>query len=256
MNETITIHTDDGTAEAYLARPDDQLRPGVLIMMDAIGVRPRTREIADLVASWGYVALLPNLFYREGTVEELAPDLDLRDPDNRAAFMKVSMPRVGAYTPAKSDLDTRRWLDVLSGYAIQPFGVVGFCMGARLAVRAAALAPGAVAAVAGFHGAGIVDDSEDSAHRLVPGTRAEYLFGHADRDTLNPPEAIAELERTLEEAGLTYTSEVYPDAPHGFTMSDTSSYQEAGATRAFETLRPFFDRVLRAGSTRDGSAGS
>ena len=45
-------------------------------------------------------------------------------------------------------------------------------------------------------------------------------------------------------AGLEASSAVYPDAPHGFTMSDTSSYQEAGAERHFEELRELFDRLL------------
>lgn len=247
MSEMLMIETGAGRAEAYLARPDgDGPHPGVVFFMDAIGVRERTRQMADRIASWGYVVLLPNVFYREGTVEELAPTTDLRDPDNRAAFMKVSMPRVQAYTPNLSNPDTEHWFDTLEQYAAAPFGVVGFCMGARLAVRAAALRPDSVAAVAGFHGANLVEDADDSPHRLVAGTRAEYLFGHADGDRLNPPEAIAELDRALREAGLGFSSAVYPEAPHGFTMSDTSSYQEAGADSAAAELKDLLGRALSA----------
>lgn len=240
----LTITTDAGQAEAYLTRPDDQRRPGVLFFMDAIGVRERTKQMADRIASWGYVVLMPNVFYREGTADELKPEMDLTDPEQRAKFGEISAPRVKAYTPDLSNPDTERWFDTLSQYATTPYGTVGFCMGARLAIRAAALRPDEVAAVAGFHGANLVEEASDSPHRLVSDTKAEYLFGHADNDKLNGADAIAELERSLDAAGLTYTSDVYPDAPHGYTMSDTSSYQEAGEKKAFGELEAFFARTL------------
>lgn len=243
----LQITTEAGTADAYLARPDeDTSRPGVLMYMDAIGVRPQTKAIADRIADWGYVVLLPNVFYREGPAEDLAPAADLRDPDNRAAFMKVSMPRVHAYTPDKSNADLPFFLDTLAEYATAPFGTVGFCMGARLVIRAAAGRPEQVRAAAGFHGADLVEEgASDSPHLLVADSQAAYLFGHADNDQFNPPEAQAELHRRIEDAGLEVQADVYPDAPHGFTMKDTSSYQEAGAERAFAELRDFFDRTLR-----------
>ena len=245
----LTITTDAGSAQAYLTRPDEERRPGVLMFMDAIGVRERTMRMADRIASWGYVVLLPNVFYREGTVAELAPRMDLTDPDQRKRFGEISGPRVKAYTPELSNPDTEAWFATLGEYATAPYGTVGFCMGARLAIRAAALRPGDVAAVAGFHGANLVEEgssgSSDSPHLLLADTRAAYLFGHADHDALNDADAIAELERRLQDAGLEHSSAIYPDAPHGFTMSDTSSYQKAGAERAFAELEPFFARALQ-----------
>ena len=70
--------------------------------------------------------------------------------------------------------------------------MVGYCMGARLAVRAANL-DRAVVAAAGFHGGGLVTDDPDSPHRGLPDARAEFVFGHADQDRWMPPEAVAEL---------------------------------------------------------------
>lgn len=242
--ETLQIPTDDGVAEAYLTRPDAERRPGVLMFMDAIGVRDRTRAMADRIASRGFVVLLPNVFYREGSITDLAPILDLRDPENRKEFGKVSMPRVGAYTPDLSEPDMQAWFAALDEYAAPPFGVVGYCMGATLAIRAAAQRPQDVAAVGCFHGAKMVRDDAGSPHRLIPTTKAEYVFGHADQDELNPAESIEELGRTVAEAGLTASNEVYPEAPHGFTMSDTASYQEAGEQRHWRELEALFDRRL------------
>ena len=123
-------------------------------------------------------------------------------------------------------------------------GVVGYCMGARLAVRAADLDP-AVVAAAGFHGGGLVTDDPDSPHRGLPQARAEFVFGHADQDRSMTPEAVAALGEALAAAGLTATNEIYPGSPHGYSMNDTSMYDEAGAERSFEELHALLDRTLR-----------
>ncbi|MBB0967812.1 dienelactone hydrolase family protein [Dietzia aerolata] len=241
MGTTLEIATDDGTAEAYLTGSG----PGVLLFIDAIGLRPRIEEMADRIAGWGYTVLAPNVFYRLGTRDELLPPIDLTVPENRKAYGPVIMPRVQGYTPDQSNPDTSRWLDTLGEHATPgPVGVTGYCMGARLAIGAAALRPEHVAAAAGFHGAALVDGSESSPHLLLPHCRAEFAFGHADADPANDAEAIAELGRSLDAAGLTALNETYPDAPHGFSMSDTASYQEAGAERMFATIEALFARTL------------
>ena len=242
MGSTLDITTDDGVAEAYLTGEG----PGVLFFMDAIGLRPRIEAMADRIASWGYTVLAPNVFYRLGTARELRPTMDLTVPENRKAYGPVIMPRVQGYTPDQSDPDTTRWLDVLAEHATGgSVGVTGYCMGARLAIRAAALRPEQVRAVAGFHGAALVDDTNRSPHLLLPRCRAEFAFGHADADPANDAAAIDELGRALEAAGLTALNETYPDAPHGFSMSDTASYQEEGAERMFRTLEGMLGRTLR-----------
>ena len=58
------------------------------------------------------------------------------------------------------------------------------------------------------------------------------------------PEAIERLGAALAAAGLTAKNEVYPDAPHGYTMNDTSMYQETGAERSFHELQALLDRTL------------
>lgn len=244
MGTTLTIQTDDGTAEAYLTGSG----PGVLFFMDAIGLRPRIEQMADRIASWGYTVLVPNVFYRLGTAAELRPTTDLTDPDNRKAFSAVTIPRVTGYVPSQSNADTGYWIDTLAEHADEgPMATTGYCMGARLAIRAAALRPEQIVAVGGFHGANLVDGTDTSPHLLLGGTRAEYVFGHADQDPINDNEAIAELGRRLQAAGLTASNEIYPDAPHGYSMADTSSYQHTGAERMFTELEALLDRTIGQG---------
>jgi carboxymethylenebutenolidase len=243
----IEIPAADGAAQAYVVRPDQGAHPGVLFFIDAIGLRPRIEEMAETIASWGYVVLAPNLFYRSGTAEELAPSVDLRLPGERERFFATVMPRVRAFSAALMDADTTAYLSALRalpGVSAGPVGATGYCMGARFVTRAAGAHPEDVAAAGGFHGGGLVTGAEDSPHLSLATARAEFVFGHADRDRSMPAEAVETLGRTLAEHGLTAKNQVYDGASHGYSMSDTSAYDEAATERAFAELRALFARAL------------
>ena len=123
-------------------------------------------------------------------------------------------------------------------------GTVGYCMGARLAVRAATGHPADVAACGGFHGGGLVTDDPDSPHRGLPSARAEFVFGHADNDRSMGADAVAALGAALDDAGLTARNEVYPGAGHGYTMADTAVFDETATERHFRELAALFARTL------------
>jgi carboxymethylenebutenolidase len=243
----IEIQTQDGRAEAHVARPDDDEHPGVLFLMDAIGLRPRIEEMADRIAGWGYVVLAPNLFYRDGRAEDLAPKTDLRQPGNREEFFAGVMPRVQGLTADRVKPDLVAYfaaLRELPGVAPGPFGVTGYCMGGRLALVAACAFPDQVAAAGDFHGGRLATDTPDSPHHGLPQARATFVFGHADNDASMPPEDIARLEAALDDAGVSYTSAVYEGAPHGYTMADTSMYDEGASERHFTELKVLLDDAL------------
>ena len=250
--QTIEIPmTGAASAQAYLARPgnvgeDTGEHPGVLFFMDAIGLRPRIAEMVQRIADWGYVVLAPNVFHREGRAEELAPTADLTQPGAREDFFAQAMPRVRALTADLAEHDLPVYLAALRnlpGVAAGPVGATGYCMGARLSLRAACLDPG-VAAVGGFHGGGLVTEDPDSPHRGLPRARAEFVFGHADQDRSMPAAAVEALGEALDEAGLTARNEVYAGAAHGYSMADTSMYDEQATERHFAELQGLFSRTL------------
>ncbi|WP_028642883.1 dienelactone hydrolase family protein [Nocardioides sp. URHA0020] len=244
MGRTIEIATPDGTAEAYLTGAPGS--PGVLFYVDAIGLRPQIEEMADRIASWGYVVLAPHVFYRDGSAAALAPQGDLRDAGAREAFFAGGvMERVGGLTPDQSSRDATAWVTELEKHAGDgPIGVTGYCMGARLAVRTAGQLPGTVGAVGGFHGGRLVTDADDSPHLAIARSTAAYAFGHADQDASMPIEQVAALEQALQEAGREHVNEIYPGATHGYSMADTSAYDEAATERHYEVLRDLFARTL------------
>lgn len=243
----LELTTTDGVAQAWLARPEAGGRhPGVLMFMDAIGLRPRIYDMADRISSWGYVVLAPNVFYRNGVAADLAPAEPLLTDELRGEFFAKAMPRVAALTPAKAERDIAAYVSGLTGLddVTAPIGVVGYCMGARLALRAAGWHPDVVAACACFHGGGLATTKDDSPHLGLTTARAEFLFGHADRDRSMGPTDIARLAETLDAAGLRATNQVYPGAAHGYSMADTATYDEAAAERHFEELRALLARTL------------
>lgn len=232
----------DGVADAYLTRPDDGHRhPGVLFIMDAYGLRPRIEEMADRIAERGYAVLAPNVFYRAGR-SPVIPFPDMTREDARTEFFGQVRPLMAELTPERLAADGAAYLDELAKVSDEPIAITSYCMGVRLALRIAAAHPDRVAALAGFHGGGLVTEDPQSPHTLAPALGAELYFGHADNDGSNSPEQIAALDAALDEAGVTHTTEVYEGAAHGYTMADTPSWDEAACERHYAAL---FDLLAR-----------
>jgi carboxymethylenebutenolidase len=243
-SRAIDVPAADGTADAYLTRPDDRrCHPAVLLLIDAYGLRPRIEEMADRIAAAGYIVLAPNLFYRAGRAP-VVPVPDMTDPDSRATFWPSIRPLLAELTPERVERDGGAYLDYLEQITSGPFAITGYCMGARQGWRIAAGHPGRVAALACFHGGGLVTDAPDSPHLSARQLTAELYFGHADQDGSNTPEQIATLEGALDAAGVPYRSEIYKGALHGYTMSDTPAYDEAATERHFSELFGLLERTL------------
>lgn len=245
---SVDIPTQDGTADAYLAHPDDDSpHPAVLLYMDAFGLRPNLKKMADRLAENGYTVLVPNVFYRHGRAP-LVELPDFIDPSERPELFQKIMPLMRALTPERVDRDAEAYLRRLEDCpqaADGPVGVTGYCMGARLALRTAGAHPDRVAAMAGFHGGRLATDTPDSPHLVADRITAEVYFGHADQDSSMPPEQIERLDKVLTEAGVRHRSEVYSGAQHGYTQADTSSYHPEAAERHWRELLALLDRTLR-----------
>jgi len=246
VSETIEIAAAAGIAEAFAAGPGDGSSPGVLFFMDAIGLRPQVASMVDRIAAWGYEVLAPNVFYRSGRAATLAPDGPLDTAEKREVFFRSAMGRVRGLTVAKAEADLATYLAALrERCAPGPIGTTGYCMGARLALRAATGHPDDVSAAGCFHGGRLATKEPDSPHTGLGRARAEFVFGHADHDQSMPPEDIRRLGAALADAGLVFINDVYAGAPHGYTMADTASYREDAAERHFRALESLLDRTLR-----------
>jgi carboxymethylenebutenolidase len=243
-SSTVDIRTPDGVADAYLTRPEEGDRhPGVLLIMDAFGLRPQIEEMADRIAARGYAVLAPNVFYRAGRAPVL-PMPDMSPEGAREEFFANVRPLMAELTPDRVAADGAAYLDELATVAVEPFAITGYCMGGRIGWRIAAAYPDRVAALGAFHAGGLVTDDPQSPHRSAGDLRATLYLGHADNDRSMTPENIAALDRALDDADVPHETEVYRGAAHGYTMADTTAYDEAAAERHYEALFALLDRAL------------
>ena len=243
--EPVAIQTRDGVCPTQVVTPDGAGPwPAVILYMDAGGIRPALVDMARQLAGGGYLVLLPDLFYRYGPYAPFVP-AEVFKGDFRAILgpLMATTDNVTAVADTGAllaHLDTR---DDVAGRRV---GAVGFCMGGRMALTAAATYPDRFAAAASFHGGNLATDEPVSPHRLAPQLKAELYIAAAENDGSYPPEMAERLEGALSAAGIRYGAETYP-AAHGWMMPDFPVYDRAAAARGWTAMLALFDRTLRRG---------
>ncbi len=238
----IVIATPDGDCRAFAIRPDgDGPWPGAIVFMDAGGIRPAIIGMAERLARAGYLVLLPDMFYRFGPYGPFVPR-EVFAGDFRA----ILGPLVATTGNDKAAADCAAfiaWFDAQDDVAGRALGAVGFCMGGGMALAAAATYPDRFAAVASYHGGNLATDLPTSPHRLAAHLKAEVLVAAATNDASYPPAMAERFETALTEAGVRFTSEIYP-AAHGWMKPDFPVYDAAQADRGWTALLALFDRTL------------
>ncbi len=248
MNEvttaTLSIHTADGPCPTSLFTPvEEGPWPGVILYMDGPGIRPAIKAVARRLAASGFAVLLPDLFHRAGPYDPVDPKVVFTDPALKAAHRQRLM---ASATNANVMADTAALLDTLPGLpqvADGPVGVVGYCMGGRLVLVAAATFAERIAVAASFHGGGLATDKADSPHRVAADIRAQiYVAGAIDDEKFDDAQK-ARLTRAFEEAGVNHRVETYP-ARHGWVPEDTPAHDPAEAEHHWRVLVPLLAGAL------------
>jgi len=242
--EELDVETADGVAHAWTYRSGEGPRAAVILYPDAFGVRPTMHEMAGRLASLGYCVLLPDVFYRAGDF----PPFDIATvwsvPSERDRLMAL----IHSLTPERVGLDGGAYLDALAArrdVRRDRIGVVGYCMGGRMAFLTAAKHPDRVRAAASFHGGGLVTDAPDSPHRLATGVSASLYLGVADGDRGCTPEHQGALAAALGAANVPYCIELYKGKKHGFAVRDhAGAYDADAAARHWRRLESFFGETL------------
>ncbi|MEQ1502261.1 MAG: alpha/beta fold hydrolase [Myxococcota bacterium] len=233
--------------EVYLPEAGSGPWPGVVLFMDGFGVRPALVEVARRIAARGYAVAVPDLFHRARPYDPSEVWLVGMDAAKRERWReRFYLP---ALEPANHRADTAAALAALDRPEVAGtrIGLVGYCMGGGLALRAAAAHPDRVAAVAAFHPGNLVADGPDSPHRVVGGIRAEVYLGRADADGSFTDAHQVELTAAFAAGSAPVTIETWTGCKHGWTMEDLPVYDAAGAARHHEVLGALFARTLRAG---------
>lgn len=238
---SIEIATRDGMVPAGLFGRGSGASAGIILYMDAFGPRPALDQMAERMASWGYVVLVPDLFYRHGPYGPF---------DARTAFAEEATGQkirgmMAGTTQAMTQADTAAFIEVLSQEGAGPIGTVGYCMGGARAINAAAAHPGRIRAAASFHGGNLASDAADSPHRNADRLKARIYVGVSGIDKSFPPEQSARLAEALRVAEVDHIIENYVGKAHGWCVPDHSVYDEEGAERHWRRLETLFAETLR-----------
>jgi carboxymethylenebutenolidase len=221
---------------AFLAEPADGRRsPAAVVLFEAFGLVPSIESVVRRLAGEGYVALAPDLFYREIPNNTAAYDDLPRGMELMQSLVRRG-PRFLADVEAAFDC-----LEARETVAAGKFGVTGFCMGGALTFATACAFPDRVGAAAPFYGGGIVN-LLDRAQRIACPL---YLF-FGERDAFIPLEQVRQIESRLAELRKDFRIKVYAGADHGFFNEERASvYAPAAAADAWSELTRFFAAHLR-----------
>jgi carboxymethylenebutenolidase len=240
IEREIDVSTPDGEMKTFIYHPaHGGPHPVVLYLMDAPSIRPVLKDMANRLASAGYYVMLPYLFYRGGPFREFGTS----DED-----MHARQELIGTVTRENILGDAAALLAVAAAddehAADGPVGAVGFCMSGGLTIAVARAMPERVRAVASIHGAWIVSDADDSAHRGLDRLRAEVYMGWCDDDPTAPVETLEVMRAALREAGVTHTIDFFTDAVHGYAPPGTPRYNRDASELHWERVHSLFRRNL------------
>jgi carboxymethylenebutenolidase len=215
--------------------------PGIILYMDAPGIREELRNLARRIAKHGYFCLLPDMYYRLGQLRF--------DFVRRAEGMRPTMfAAMNSLTNALVMEDTSAWLGFLEAQdkvRPGPVGCVGYCMSGRYVTTAAARFPNRFAASASLYGVGIVTDAADSPHLLVDQIKGEMYYGFAEIDEHVPEKVIPTLREGLKKAGVPHGIDVFPGSRHGFQFPERDVYDTHAAEASWAKIIAMWDRNLK-----------
>ena len=219
---SITVTSPAGEFQAYLATAVGGRGPGVVLCQEIFGVNPAMRQVADDLAEEGYTVLVPDLYWRQVPGVELG----YSEKDFAIAFSLYQ-----AFDEAAGVDDIASSLKALSRLpecTPGPQGVVGYCLGGKLAYLAACQLP-EVACAVGYYGVGI----ETALHELE-GLQGRRLVLHlAGNDQFCPAPAQAQIQAAAGQIkGL--TTHVYPGVDHAFARPAGHHFDKAAAQIAHE----------------------
>jgi carboxymethylenebutenolidase len=242
--ERIDLKTNDGVLDVHVFTPDTGSGPwpGIVLYMDAFGIRPALAEMAQRLAANGYTVVLPNLYYRTPFVP-FAPNVVATEGPERERFKGM----IASINQKMIMEDTRLVIDRLDQHPSVRrggLGMLGYCMGGGYALTAAGTFPERVVVAASFHGGSLATDKPDSPHRMAPKMRARVYIGAAEIDASFPPEQQVRLEGALTEAGVQHTMEIYSKAKHGFAVTGHIAYDDEAAALHWRRLVDLLKETL------------
>ena len=227
MPTNTSIPTFDGkdSFPAQVIKPAGAPRGAVIVVQEIFGVNPGIAKKAEDWAALGYLAVAPDVFWRQQPGLEFNPDVP-EEFQQAIGFMMKHDFELGI-----RDVEAVvRWIRKEAGVA--KVGLEGFCMGGKIAYMAAARTD--VDASVGYYGVGL-DQMLGESHAI-----ANPLMLHVPTaDGFVPPEAQSAMHAGLDD-NAHVTIHDYPGLDHGFADTFGARRDADGAKLAEKRTAEFF----------------
>jgi len=242
FEQHVSVTTKHGVMPTFVACPDGAGPfPAIIFYMDAPGTREELRNMARRIARHGYFCILPDMYYRLGTVLFDLP----RRTDAMSAVIRASMNSLTNELVTDDTSAILGWLDANDRVKPGPVGCVGYCMSGQYITTVSARFPHRMAAAASLYGVKIVTDQLDSPHLLVDKIKGELYFAFAEHDAAVPDHVIPDLRAALERTDVKHTIRIFPGTHHGFAFPERAVYETVSSEQTWADMFAMWDRHLK-----------
>lgn len=217
---------------AYCATPPSGAGPGLIVIQEIFGVNEVVRTLCDQFAAQGYIAIAPDLFWRQ------QPGVQLTDktPEewDRAFELYKGFDAEGGVRDLLSTLAHIRKMPGCGGKV----GAIGYCLGGKMAFLMASRSD--VEASVGYYGVEL-----DKYLGEVYDIRMPLLLHMAELDQFTPPETRAKILKALARNPV-ITAYVYEGVDHAFARVGGNHYNKAAADLANQRTTDFLAKNLKS----------
>lgn len=231
----VKITTGNGDIPAYRAMPaGGKSLATILVVQEIFGVHEHIKDVCRRFAKAGYLAIAPEMYYRQGDVSKLK--------DNKEIFAVV-VSKVPD-TQVMSDLDAAAAWAAKNGGDGKRLGITGFCWGGRITWLYTAHNKNVKAGVA-WYGRLVGDASEMTPKHpldLVDQINVPVLGLYGGADAGIPNDTVDKMNAALKEKGKPSMIHLYPDTPHAFHADYRPSYRKAEADDGWKRATEWFKK--------------
>lgn len=232
---TRTVESEGAGMALHGGAPDTAARsPAMVVIMHAPGVDTFIHAMVERLARAGYAAAAPDLYHRQNVNEAMA-GLD-RMKRLKDVEVMADVKATVDYLRAQPDVDPQR------------IGIIGFCMGGRVAYLMAAADRRFKASVV-YYGGNIMrpwGEGVPAPYERTAEIGCPLLFHFGEDDDNPSPADRVKLDTELTRHRKPHEFYSYPNAGHAFmNFSNPDRYREAATEASWPRTLAFLERHLR-----------
>ena len=230
--ETVNYQATDIELEGYVAYPDEEKAPLVLIVHTWAGKDDFVHERAEALAALGYVGFAVDM-YGNGKVGS-------NTEENQSLMAPLLSDRNVLKDRITSALNFGK---SLPGVDPNKVAAIGYCLGGLVVLDLARSGENFQGLVS-FHGLLMGSDISEK------GIQAKILVLHGERDPMVPLDMVNAFQKEMTKAGADWQLHSYGGTYHAFTKPGANDpnlgtqYNKSAAERSWKSMQNFFEEIF------------